>query len=38
MDASVFLARWQQGGQALAGVGVVFKYRLGSVQAPYRYH
>lgn len=38
MDTSVFFARWQQRVRALAGVGVVFYYPLGSVQTPYRYH
>ena len=31
-DTSVSFARWQQGEQTVAGVGVVFQYPLGPVQ------
>lgn len=34
-DTSVSLDKWQHSKQAVVGVGSVFQYSLGSVQAPH---
>ena len=34
-DTSVPFARWRQGEQAVAGLGVIFKDPLGSAQTPH---